>query len=120
MTNKFFSIIALVLVVGTVSTSLLLYPLSANALVTGFGGRSVNVTYCSCTPGCSKVVVLWPRGGQFMWCPWTRFYEFYKIYPPSWQLGTYFGWMACMQVKGNSCDSDGGGFLMMIDGTSVY
>jgi hypothetical protein len=83
-----------------------------------FGGQTLSAKYCSCSAGCWKLYIGDPKGGWFMWCPWTRFYAHYNIMPNAWQLGLYSTWMACLQVTWHGCRYDGGGYLMYMDGTS--
>lgn len=120
--QKFKYFFASILVAGSlVVTGSLFLPANVDAQSIGrpFGGRSQSVRYCSCSAGCWKVSVGRPRGGTFMWCPWSTIYSYYNKFPPAWQLGMATGYVACMQISYPSCRSDGGGMLMKINGTSI-
>ncbi len=97
-------------------------PTTAEAIGVPYGGRSRSVRYCTCTPGCFKVYVGGPKSaGWKMYCTWSTIpYEYYNIFPSAWQLGTFGSWIPCLQIAYPSCTVDGGGFLMMMNGTSMY
>ncbi len=87
---------------------------------TPYGGRSEEAKYCSCTPGCFKVRTGGPKNaGWKMYCAWgTRLYAHYNIFPNAWQLGLYGQYIECLQIAYPRCTNDGGGYLMIINGTS--
>ncbi len=87
---------------------------------TPYGGRSQEAVYCSCTPGCFKVKTGGPKnagwkggcaGGLCLW-------KHYNIFPIAWQLGLYGEYVKCLQTAYPKCRDDGGGYLMIINGTS--
>ncbi len=85
-----------------------------------FGGRTQTEKRCTCSNGCSLLTLGGPKGGDFMWCPSTRMYQYYNHSPTAWQLGLAGQYMPCMVRVGYYCVQQGGGPLMQIDGTSQY
>lgn len=85
-----------------------------------FGGRTQTEKRCTCSNGCSLLTLGGPKGGDFMWCPSTRMYQYYNHSPMAWQLGLAGQYMPCMVRVGYYCVQQGGGPLMQMDGTSQY
>lgn len=93
---------------------------SGMGMMQPFGGRTQTEKRCTCSNGCSLLTLGGPRGGDFMWCPSTRMYQYYNHSPTAWQLGLAGQYMPCMMRAGYYCVQQGGGPLMHMDGTSQY
>jgi hypothetical protein len=85
-----------------------------------FGGRSLFVVPCTCTPGFFLVGVGLPRPGAFMYGPNTLLYSQYNIFPPAWQLGRALPTtIPCLVYTGSGCVPVGVGFPVVQVGTSL-
>ncbi len=84
------------------------------------GGRSLVTLTCTCTSGCVLITVGPPRSGTFMYCPGvTQTHSWFNIFPPAWQIGNSWGYMACMQTAVIGCYQTGGGPVIQQHGTSM-
>lgn len=84
-----------------------------------YGGRSLGVVPCTCTPGFFLVLVGPPRPGLFMYGPGTFLFSFYNIFPPAWQLGKASVPLTCLVYTGGACVPVGIGLYVIMAGTSV-
>ena len=84
-----------------------------------FGGRSLSMVPCTCTPGFFLVAVGPPRPGLFMYGPGTLLFSWYNIAPPAWQLGKASVPLVCLVYTGGSCVPVGTGLYVIMAGTSL-
>ena len=121
-TQKYVVFSALISFLSAVSFFFSVHVPYADAVMTPYGGRSQDVMECECN-SCWLVTVGNPKGGSFMYCPegGTTLYSYYNVYSPAWQLGYASTYTACINpVCDGECCSDGGGSLMIKNGTSDY
>jgi hypothetical protein len=84
-----------------------------------FGGRSLGVVPCTCTPGFFLVAVGPPRPGLFMYGPGTALFLWGNIAPPAWQLGKASVPLVCLVYTGDKCVPAGKGLYVIMAGTSL-
>jgi len=87
-------------------------PGSGSGAVKPFGGKSEQVTYCTCSDSILHKVGP-PVGGNFVYVPGqTTLYQYYQIYASGVQLlGNYQSGGQCLVYRGNSCEEE------QVDGT---
>jgi hypothetical protein len=84
-----------------------------------YGGRSLAMVPCTCTPGFFLVAVGPPRPGLFMYGPGTLLFAWRNIAPPAYQLGKASVPLPCLVYTGGACLPVGTGLYVIMAGTSL-
>lgn len=103
--KKFLILIIIVIAIASVifSFGLKFSRESEAAGLLPFGGRILNVTYCTCSGGILLTVGP-PRPGNYYFTIGSMLYSYYQIYRPGpWVLGDAYPGGACVVYIGDDC-----------------
>ena len=102
--------------------SIAVLPISASAasFYSAFGGKILNVRYCTCPPFGILIDVGPPAPGEFIYQPGiSMLYEWYNIFESGpWVLGIALGSATCNAYVGTTCSPIGFGSIIRKVGTS--